>query len=106
MTKYSIDFDSTLDAALEAARAANEPDLTMAEYLAIVLTPYLADYAKQYEPAVDVARSALKAAEESVSAKYASVTDAVTAERKAAAEAEKASALAEAEAQIDAKETP
>jgi hypothetical protein len=71
MTAYTIDFDDKIDEALEAARAANAPNDTAGEYLAIVLGGYLVDYCKQYEPALKAAEAAVKVAREAVEAKYA-----------------------------------
>jgi hypothetical protein len=87
VTAYTIDFDATLDAAIESARAANEPDLTAGEYLAIVLTPYLTNFCRDHDStAVEVS---VKAAKEAVQDKYKDVTDAVSAQRKEAFEAAK-----------------
>ena len=76
MTAYTIDFDSKLDAAIEEARSINEPTMTAGEYLKIVLEPYLVTYAKQYEPALKVAKQAYDVAVKAVEDKYAPVVKA------------------------------
>ena len=76
MTDYTINFDPKLDAAIEEARSVNEPNLTAGEYLKIVLEPYLVTYAKQYEPALKVAKAAYDVAVKAVEDKYAPVVKA------------------------------
>lgn len=70
MTAYSIEIDELYDAAIEAARAKNEPNMTAEEYLVVCFKPVIEQIARDYEPDVLAAKEALQAAEEAREDKY------------------------------------